>query len=104
MGLTYPICGSASPRTHLILVCSTHAVFINQENQTKALQIVILWHCKRFIAILNPVKCAVECINFDCVSCVFVRRTAQLHLIGYVRARNVKNQYPLMNYLTIVMC
>jgi len=37
MGLTYPICGSVSQRTHLILICITHAVFINHNDGSLSL-------------------------------------------------------------------
>jgi len=43
--------------------------------------IVALW---TFYSNAEPKKIVVECINFDHMSCVFVQRIAQLHLIGYV--------------------
>jgi len=48
-----------------VITLATHCAknFIILENNAKILQIMILWHHEYFIAMLNLIKCVVECIN-----------------------------------------
>jgi len=92
---------------------SSQLITKNTENHAKTLQIVILWHCEPFIVMLKSMKFVVECINFDHVSCIFVRQIVQFHLITMfstciivyiMRKHSVNSQFNAQVLLQVLLC